>query len=192
VSGAATDAAREVAVAGGVVPPATVVVWDRFVRFFHWTLVALFAVAYFTGGEAEDVHIVNGYALATLLALRLLWGFVGPRTARFSSFVRSPAETLAYVRDAARFRARRFLGHNPAGAAMILALVIALAGTATTGIMMTTDAFWGSAWIEEVHEFLANATIGLIILHVAGVLVASFQHRENLVAAMVTGRKRAD
>jgi len=191
VSGAATDAALEVTV-GGVVPPPTVVVWDRFVRFFHWALVALFAVGYFTGGEAEDVHIFNGYALATLLALRLLWGFVGPRTARFSSFVRPPAETLAYVRDAARFRARRFLGHNPAGAAMILALVIALAGTATTGIMMTTDAFWGSERIEEVHEFLANATVGLIVLHVAGVLVASFQHRENLVGAMVTGRKRAD
>lgn len=171
---------------------ATAVVWDRFVRFFHWALVSLFAVAYFTGGEAEDVHIVNGYALASLLAVRVLWGFFGPRTARFSSFVRSPAETLAYVRDAVRLRARRFLGHNPAGAAMILALLLALAGTVTTGIMMTTDAWWGSEWVEEVHEFLANATVGLIILHVAGVLVASFQHRENLIAAMVTGRKRAE
>lgn len=169
-----------------------VVVWDRFVRFFHWALVALFAIGYFTGGEAEDVHIVNGYALAALLALRLLWGFVGPRTARFGSFVKRPAETLAYLRDVARFRARRYLGHNPAGAAMILALACALAGTVTTGIMMTTDAYWGSEWVEEVHEFLANATVGLIILHVAGVLVASFQHRENLIAAMVTGRKRAD
>ncbi|MGD9597740.1 MAG: cytochrome b/b6 domain-containing protein [Steroidobacteraceae bacterium] len=186
------DTAREVAVAGGGVPPATVVVWDRFVRFFHWSLVTLFAVGYLTGGEAEDVHIVNGYVLASLLALRVLWGFVGPRTARFRSFVRSPAGTLAYVRDAARLRARRYLGHNPAGAAMILALLLALAGTVTTGIMMTTDAWWGSEWVEEVHEFLANATVGLIILHVAGVLVASFQHRENLAAAMVTGRKRAE
>lgn len=185
-------AAPEVTVAGGVAPPATVVVWDRFVRFFHWALVGLFTVGYFTGGEAEDVHIVNGYAIVSLLVLRVLWGLFGPRTARFSHFVRSPSETLAYVRDAARFRARRFLGHNPAGAAMIVALILALAGTATTGIMMTTDAWWGSEWVEEVHEFLANATVGLIALHVAGVLIASFQHRENLIAAMVTGRKRAD
>lgn len=84
-------AAPEVTVAGGVAPPATVVVWDRFVRFFHWALVGLFTVGYFTGGEAEDVHIVNGYALVSLLVLRVLWGLFGPRTARFSHFVRSPS-----------------------------------------------------------------------------------------------------
>lgn len=171
---------------------AEVVVWDRFVRFFHWTLVALFAVGYFTGGEAENVHTVNGYVLAALLILRLLWGFIGPPAARFGSFVKRPGETFAYLRDVGRFRARRYRGHNPAGAMMILALIGTLAGTITTGVMMTTDAYWGSEWVEEVHEFLANAAVGLIILHVAGVLVASFQHRENLIAAMVTGRKRTD
>lgn len=181
------------AVAPGVAgEEAMVVVWDRFVRFFHWTLVALFAIGYFTGGEVESVHIVNGYALATLLTLRLLWGFVGPPTARFGSFVKRPAETLAYLREVGRLRARRYLGHNPAGAVMILALMGALAGTVTTGIMMTTDAYWGAEWVDEAHEFLANAAVGLIILHVAGVLVASFQHRENLIAAMMTGSKRVD
>lgn len=183
---------NEWTLAGGATPPATVAVWDRFVRVFHWSLVLLFVLAYATGDEVESVHIAAGYAIAGLLALRLVWGFVGPPHARFRNFVRPPGEVLAYLRDACRFRARRHLGHNPAGAAMILALLLALAGTVATGIMMTTDAFWGAQWVEDSHEFLANATVALIFLHVAGVLFASFQHRENLVAAMITGRKRAD
>jgi cytochrome b len=171
-------------------PPATVKVWDLFVRMFHWSLVALFVVAYATGDEVERVHIAAGYAIATLLALRIIWGFVGPRHARFRSFVRSPREVLAYLRDVALFKAPRHLGHNPAGGLMIVALIAMLAATCATGYMMTTDAYWGAKWVEETHEVLANATVALIAFHVLGVLVASFQHRENLVKAMVTGRKR--
>jgi cytochrome b len=178
--------------AGGAMPPATIVVWDRFVRFFHWALVTLFVLAYATGDEAERVHIAAGYAIAGLLALRIAWGIVGPRHARFGNFVRPPREVLAYLRDLCRFRARRYLGHNPAGAVMILALLLALSGTVATGIMMTTDAYWGAEWVEDLHEALANGTVALILVHVAGVLVASFLHRENLVRAMITGRKRAD
>jgi cytochrome b len=159
----ANDATR----AGGAMPPATVKVWDLFVRLFHWSLVALFVVAYATGDEVERVHIAAGYSIAALLALRIIWGFVGPRHARF-----------------------RHLGHNPAGGLMIVALIVMLAATCATGYMMTTDAYWGAKWVEETHEVLANATVALIALHVLGVLVASFQHRENLVKAMVTGRKR--
>jgi cytochrome b len=184
--------ANEAIEAGGVTPPATIPVWDRFVRFFHWSLVALFALAYATGDEVERVHIAAGYAIAVLLAMRLVWGIVGPPQARFSSFVRRPREVLAYLRDVCRFRARRYVGHNPAGAAMILALLLALTATVVTGVMMTTDAYWGAEWVEDLHEALANVTVALILLHVAGVLIASFQHRENLVTAMVTGRKRAD
>jgi cytochrome b len=183
----ATDAAR----AGGAMPPATVKVWDLFVRLFHWSLVALFAVAYATGDEVERVHIAAGYAIATLLALRIVWGFVGPRHARLRSFVRPPREVLAYLRDVLRFKAPRHLGHNPAGGVMIAALVAMLAATCVTGYMMTTDAYWGAEWVEETHEVLANATVALIALHVLGVLVTSFQHRESLVKAMVTGRKRS-
>jgi cytochrome b len=96
------------------------------------------------------------------------------------------------MRDMSRFRARRYIGHNPAGAAMVLALLLALAATVVTGVMMTTDAFWGAQWVEDLHGILANVTVGLVLLHVAGVLFASFEHGENLVAAMVTGRKRAE
>jgi cytochrome b len=176
--------------AGDETPPATVKVWDLFVRAFHWSLVSFFVIAYATGDKIERVHIAAGYAIAILLALRVAWGFVGPHHARFSSFVRPPREVLEYLRDVLRFRAPRYIGHNPAGGAMILALMALLAATCMTGYMMTTDSYWGAKWVEEVHAALANVTVGLIAFHVLGVIVASFEHRENLVRAMVTGRKR--
>jgi len=175
---------------GGDKPPATVKVWDPFVRAFHWSLAGLFLLAYATGDEIKNVHIAAGYCIAGLLTLRILWGIVGPRHARFRDFVRSPRVVLAYLRDVALLRAPRYLGHNPAGGAMVVALIVLLIGTCTTGIMMTTASFWGAKWVEEVHEAFANLTIGLVVVHVLGVLVASFEHRENLVKAMITGRKR--
>lgn len=177
--------------AGGAPPPATVKVWDPFVRFFHWSLVTLFVIAYATGDEIEKVHIAAGYAIAGLLALRIVWGFIGPRHARFADFVKSPREALSYLRDTLLFRARRYIGHNPAGGLMVIALIVMLAATSLSGYLMTTNAYWGSKAMEEIHEALANATVALVALHVLGVLLASFTHRENLVKAMVTGRKRA-
>lgn len=188
----AMSTASDIAVTevGGAMPPATVKVWDPFVRVFHWSLVTLFAIAYVTGDEIERVHNVAGYTIAGLLALRIVWGFVGPRHARFTDFVRSPREAFRYLRDAMLLRARHYIGHNPAGGLMIIALIVMLAGTCMTGTLMTTDAYWGSEAMEDVHGALANATVGLIVLHVLGVLIASFEHRENLVKAMLTGRKR--
>ena len=197
-----SDAAVE---AGGAMPPATattangrdaaavptVPVWDAFVRVFHWSLVGLFALAFATGDEIEWLHLTAGYAIAALIALRVAWGFVGPRHARFGDFVRPPGEVWAYFRDAVRLRAPRHLGHNPAGGAMVVALLAMLAGTAATGFMMTTDAFWSAQWVEDLHEAFAYATLGLIGLHVAGVAFASLEHGENLVRAMITGQKRA-
>ncbi|PDT89067.1 cytochrome B [Bradyrhizobium sp. Y36] len=174
----------------GETPSASVKVWDRFVRVFHWSLAGLFLLAFATSDEIKNVHIAAGYTIAGLLALRIVWGLVGPRHARFSDFVRSPRAVLAYMRDVARLRAPRYLGHNPAGGAMVVALIVMLIGTCTTGYMMTTDSFWGAKWVEEVHEAFANLTIGLVVVHVLGVLVASFEHSENLVKAMITGRKR--
>lgn len=182
---------RDAIETGGVTPPATVKVWDPFVRVFHWTLLSLFVIAFVTGDEIESVHIVAGYGIAVLLALRLVWGVIGPRYARFSGFVRSPRQVLAYSRDVASFKAPRYLGHNPAGGAMIVALLAVLTGTAVTGYMMTTEAYWGAKWVEELHEALAHGVLVLAGLHVAGVLVSSLLHRENLVKAMWTGRKRS-
>ena len=174
---------------GGSTPPATVKVWDLFVRVFHWSLVLLFAIAYLTDDEVQRVHIVTGYAIAGLLGARIVWGFIGPRHARFDDFVHSPRAMFAYVRDALLLRARRYVGHNPAGGLMIVALLVMLTATCISGHMMTTDSYWGSKAMEEIHGALANATVVLIMLHILGVLVCSFEHRENLVKSMVSGHK---
>lgn len=192
-------------------------VWDPLVRTGHWVLVAGFATAYLSEGEPEWLHSWAGYAIAFVVAFRILWGFVGPRRARFSDFVTGPARVLGYLRDLATGRAPRHLGHSPAGGAMTLALLAALALTAASG--MATLAMeegrgplagivahertvedgsgavregdeTGEIW-EEVHEIAANLTLVLIVLHVAGVALASYAHRENLVRAMVTGAKHA-
>ena len=185
--------------AGGAVPPATasladaastVRIWDPVVRIFHWSLVLAFVFAWASGDELQDLHEAAGYTIVGLLAIRVAWGFIGTRHARFSDFVYRPSAVIAYLIDMVRFRAPRHLGHNPAGGAMVLALIAMLAATCATGIMMTTDAYWGVNWVEEAHELAANLAVLLIGLHLAGVFVASLEHRENLVAAMITGRKR--
>jgi cytochrome b len=192
-------ASKHAVEAAGVMPAATassprtktVRVWDPFVRIFHWSLVGLFAVAFVTGDEIEWLHVRIGYAIAALVALRVVWGFVGSRHARFSDFVRSPRDTATYLRQAALWQAPRHLGHNPAGGIMVVALLVMIAGIAATGFAMTTDAFWGSEWVEDLHEGLVYTTIGLIVLHVAGVVFSGLEHGENLVRAMITGLKRA-
>lgn len=178
-------------VAGGIAPPTTVKVWDLFVRVFHWSLVVLFATAYLTGDEIERVHIAAGYAIAGLLVSRIVWGLIGPPHARFANFVRSPRAAFGYLRAAVRLQPRRYIGHNPAGGLMVVALIAMLAMTCVTGYLMTIDAYWGSKVIEDVHGALANGTVALVVLHVLGVLAASLEHRENLAKSMFTGRKRA-
>jgi cytochrome b len=170
---------------------ATVKIWDPFVRMFHWSLVASFAVAWLSAEEWRALHEWAGYAAGSLIALRLIWGIVGTRYARFRQFVRSPAAIAAYVRDIVTGREARYLGHNPAGGLMIVGLIATLASVAATGWMMTTDAYWGVDWVENVHEALASAMLALVGIHVLGVAVASLRHRENLVAAMISGRKRS-
>jgi cytochrome b len=170
---------------------ASVRVWDPFIRVFHWSLVVSIAVAWFTGDGWKALHLWAGYAAASLIALRIVYGFIGPANARFSSFVPRPSTLVGYVRDMIAGREARHLGHNPAGGAMIVALIVTLSSLCLTGWLQTTDLFWGDEWLEEVHEALANGLLVLVALHVGGVILASLRHRENLVAAMVTGRKKA-
>ena len=171
--------------------PGTVKVWDPLVRVFHWSLVVLFAAAFATGEHLERVHILVGYGVLGLIAFRIVWGLVGTRHARFSDFVCGPGAVMAYLRDMIAGHAKRYLGHNPAGAVMIVALLMMLTATGVSGYMLTTPTYWHVKWVEALHEVTANATLGLVGLHVAGVLMSSLMHRENLVLAMITGRKRA-
>lgn len=164
-------------------------VWDIAVRAFHWSLVAAMA-SEFIFEAGTSAHNAVGYFILGLIGFRLAWGIIGSSHARFASFVKTPAVTLRYLSDVMRGRPARFVGHNPAGAAMVVALLLMVTATAGSGWAMTTDALWGSDWIEKLHEGLANATLALIGLHVLGVILASWQHRENLVKAMVTGRKK--
>jgi cytochrome b len=165
-------------------------VWDPLVRVAHWSLVATVVGSWLTRHGGGALHEWLGYAALAIVALRVAWGFVGSESARFADFVRSPRATLAYGRLALRGREPRHVGHNPLGGWMILALLAVIAGIGTTGWLYTTDAFWGVAWVGDLHETLTDVLIVLVALHVAGVLVASLRHRENLVAAMLHGRKR--
>jgi cytochrome b len=183
----------------------TVVVWDPLVRIFHWSLVAGFTVAYLSGeSETPKLHAWSGYIVGGLILFRLLWGLVGPQHARFTDFVFAPATILAYSREVLRGQAHRYLGHNPLGGAMIIALLVMLTLATVTGfalygateaagplagMMRGTSQGAGEA-LEEVHEFFSTASLILVALHIGGVLVSSLLHRENLVRAMITGRKR--
>jgi cytochrome b len=166
-----------------------ILVWDLPVRVFHWLLALTFAGAFLTA-ESErvrNVHVVLGYTFAGLSAFRLVWGLVGSRHARFASFVRGPRAVGAYLRSLFTRNPEHHVGHNPAGAWAILAMLTLGIATAATGYAVYNDA--GGRGFEELHEGAANAMLALVIVHIAAVLVSSFVHRENLVTAMVTGRK---
>lgn len=169
-----------------------VMVWDVPTRAFHWLLAASFFGAFLTA-ESErwrDVHVTLGYTMLGLIAFRLIWGLIGTRYARFSSFLYSPRETLVYVGSLIGGRVRHYVGHNPAGALAIFALIALGVLTAASGWAMYEEI--GGEWLEDVHEALADAMMALVVLHIAGALVSSLLHRENLVRAMLTGRKQGE
>lgn len=165
-------------------------IWDPLVRIFHWGLVASFAIAWFTAESLEGLHHWAGYAAAALIAFRLIWGLIGPRYARFSQFVKGPATVMSFIMAMLSGKEKRHLGHNPAGAAMILALLATVAATAFTGWMMTLAQYAKANWVESLHETAANLTLILIIVHVLAVFYVGWKHKENLAKSMVTGQKR--
>ncbi len=196
----------------------TVRVWDPLVRIGHAILILGFAIAFITEGEPAWLHEWAGYAVGATVATRIVWGFVGPRNARFASFVVAPAAALTYLRRLLVFAAPRHLGHSPAGGIMVVALLASLAVTTLSGVaylgtsrargplapLLGAEAAALEAkaaqrgerkfrrpgrWLKEVHEAAANITLLLVIAHVGGVVLASVAHRENLPRAMITGRK---
>jgi cytochrome b len=147
-------------------------------------------LAWLTRHGAGIWHEWIGYASLSLVVLRVAWGWTGPRYARFVQFVRSPGATVRYGVRVLERDEPRYLGHNPLGGWMIVALLGTAALTGVTGWLFTTNALWGEEWLANLHEALADALLGLALLHVTGVATASWRHRENLVAAMIHGRKR--
>jgi len=165
-------------------------VWDPLVRLVHWALVAAFVVAWLSHGGYLPVHRISGYVIGVLVAVRVAWGFAGPSHARFSDFVVSPGKLAGYLGLLARAHEPRYVGHNPAGGVMILVLLILLAALCATGLMLDTPRFRDDGDFKQVHDLLTDATLVCILLHLIGVAHASWRHRENLVAAMFSGRKR--
>jgi cytochrome b len=172
------------------VPP-LIPVWDRCVRMLHWALVLAVAGAWLSTFRYGAWHQPVGYLALALVLLRLLWGAVGSRYARFTQFVRSPPATAAYLRLLLQRREPRHIGHNPLGGWMVLALLGCVTALALTGWLYTTDRYWGDERVEALHKALAWTLLALIALHLAGALYTSRRHRENLGRAMVCGAKRA-
>jgi len=169
----------------------TILVWDSLVRVFHWSLVLAFVIALVTSEDMEKLHIKVGYIIFGLVCFRLVWGFVGPHYARFSQFIKSPATIFSYFKDVRAKREKRYIGHNPAGGAMIIIMILGLFAISVTGWMSTIDMFKGADWVEEAHEICTFIFLFAIIAHVSGVIIESIRHKENLVIAMISGYKKS-
>lgn len=165
-------------------------VWDLPTRTFHWALAVSFLGAYFTseGHALRPIHVMFGCTVLGLIAFRLIWGLVGTRHARFTSFVTGPAKIKAYLQSLLKRDPEHHVGHNPAGAAAIVLLLTLGLATPVLGLLAYNDI--GPEWLGDVHQVVANGMMTVVAIHLAGVLVSSVLHRENLVRAMITGYKR--
>jgi cytochrome b len=165
-------------------------VWDVPTRAFHWLLVASFAGAFLTA-ESEryrDIHVVLGYTLLGLIAFRLVWGFVGTRYAQFRSFLFKPREIASYAVSLLKARPKHYVGHNPAGSVAVFSLLALGITSGVTGVLIFQDV--GGDVLEELHDLVSYGMLAIVVVHVAGVLISSVMHRENLVRSMITGFKR--
>jgi cytochrome b len=167
-------------------------VWDLPVRVLHWTLVLTVAAAWLTRHSPGRWHEWLGYATLAIVAARTIWGFMGSGHARFAGFIAPVAATAAYARTVFSGLEARFIGHNPLGGWMVVALLSLVALVGFTGWLYTTDRFWGVAWVEEIHSTLSDILFLFVALHILGVVFTSVRHRENLLASMLHGRKREE
>ncbi len=181
----------------------TVRVWDPLVRVFHWTLVLSFAIAWVSADEFDTLHFWAGYTIAALVAFRVVWGIIGTRHARFTDFIYRFSTIKSYLIDLAALRPKHYVGHNPAGGLMVIILLLSLglltftgmASVAIDGIGPLASTWVESIsghWMEDVHEAVANLVLAFVLFHIAGVLVSSLVHGENLVRAMINGKKEIE
>lgn len=164
-------------------------VWDPAIRIFHWSLVLLFTANALIVDHDGKPHIWIGYAILALVGLRLIWGVVGSRHARFASFPPSLSGARDQLIEIATGRKNVHAGHTPLGAWMIYNLLLAMIVIGASGYLMTTDRFWGVEWPEELHEFAVAWAEISVVLHIAAVLFESRRLGLNLPRAMVTGYK---
>lgn len=179
----------------------TIKVWDVAVRLGHWFLVVTFVISYFTQEMNYEVHLFTGYAAFGIVVLRVVWGMVGARHARFSDFLYSPATVVNYTRDLLQRREQRYLGHNPLGGVNVLLMLITMFLISLSGVALDaaenragplgdTTLFYYGGVIHMIHVYSTNVGLALIAVHFAGVVYESLAHRENLIRSMITGRKR--
>jgi cytochrome b len=172
--------------------PKRILVWDLPVRLFHWLLAASFLGAFAIANLVDDesslfaLHMLLGGVMAFMVLLRVIWGFVGSRYARFGSFAFGPRTLVGYLRGALTGKAERYAGHNPGSSAAVWAMLAIALGLAFTGAFMSR----GGEAFEEVHEMLAWAMVVVVALHVAGIIWHTIRHKENIARSMIDGHKR--
>ncbi|MFT7461467.1 MAG: cytochrome b [Planctomycetota bacterium] len=187
-------------------------VWDIGVRIFHWSLVLFYTIAYISE-DIELIHVYAGYVVLGLILFRVLWGLIGTKYARFNDFIFGKKVAFVYFKSLFTKNPKHYIGHNPIAGWMILALLITIFLVAWTGLLLYADTGKGplaevnvelisrayadddgeqseSIW-EEIHEVLASLTLLLVCVHVAGVLLSSIIHGENLIRSMITGYKKS-
>ena len=172
-------------------PKPPVQVWDRFVRLFHWSLVTCVMLNEFILEAGETAHEWVGYAASALVAARIVWGFVGSRHARFSDFFPTPTRLIRHLRALLKGEHPEYVGHNPLGALMMLALMTLVLALGVTGWMQGTDAWFGEEWLMDLHELLADGLLIAAGLHAAAAIIMGRIERVRLVRAMITGKKQS-
>jgi len=181
-------------------------VWDPALRLFHWLLVLCFVIAY--AFSADDgrllLHLLVGYAVIGLLLFRLIWGVIGSEHARFRDFFYSFQAIITHLRGLLHGHAHPAIGHNPVGSVMVFGLLITLSLLAVSGLLLDgiqrQGPLAGWMWtlphtredlLQSIHAWLADITLVMVLLHISGALLESYLLRENLVWAMITGRKQS-
>ena len=167
-----------------------ITVWDPLVRILHWSLAIGVGFEWFTRHAAREAHEAFGYAVLAVVAARIAWGIFGTQYARFTDFVVSPSRTIEYWKLLVKKEEPRYIGHNPLGGWMIVALLLTAAVVCGSGWLYATDEYWGVDWVARLHAWSTYVLLALVALHLAGVAFTSLRQGENLVGAMIHGRKR--
>ncbi|WP_447893107.1 cytochrome b/b6 domain-containing protein [Pseudomonas marginalis] len=165
--------------------------WDPLVRLFHLSIAGVFVANYFFNEAGDDWHVWLGYYAMAWLLVRVVWGFIGPRSARWADFWPTPKRLKNHLRSLLNRRPQHRLGHSSLGALVMLLMLLALLVVGISGFLMQeVDALWGADWPLQIHETAANVLLGLVCIHVLAAVFESIQVRDNLPLSMLTGRRK--